>query len=215
MKNEKNQNPETLRLTVRADKKSGMYVVRGNWDSRPTGIENGGQWLATRAEAMRYAIETEAAEWIDMGYGDVKINGVLLVPVVPVMEKTLTARDSETGRLVNVINPGFVRAPQAVNIQGVPLMAIGRGTNFEWRISREEAGRLLSLPKKDLPGGRLPFDIMCAEYGDDSEWAGITAEDCEEGPSGALELDTDWQTLEIWEAPRQDSSANGESRKCA
>lgn len=51
------------------------------------------------------------------------------------------------------------------------------GTNFGLRIDAEEAARLL-----DTHGNDLPWDIMAAAYGDDSDWCGLTTDDLvEEG----------------------------------
>lgn len=63
-------------------------------------------------------------------------------------------------------------------------------TNFDQRISKEEAERLLMLY-----GEFLPFDIMCKEYGQDEDWIGLSPDDLDED---TLLLDEDYQTFEIW-----------------
>ena len=65
-----------------------------------------------------------------------------------------------------------------------------RTTNFNQRISKEEAERLLMLH-----GEFLPFEIMCKEYGQDDDWIGLTLCDLDED---TLLLDDDYQTFEIW-----------------
>lgn len=51
--------------------------------------------------------------------------------------------------------------------------AIRKGTNFDYRISPEEAARLM----REHGEAALPFAVMCKEYGDDSDWVGMTEED--------------------------------------
>jgi hypothetical protein len=63
-------------------------------------------------------------------------------------------------------------------------------TNFNQRITKEEAERLLLLY-----GEFLPFEIMCKEYGQDDDWIGLTPDDLDED---TLLLDDDCQTFEIW-----------------
>ncbi|MES2277900.1 MAG: hypothetical protein V4592_17870 [Bacteroidota bacterium] len=62
-------------------------------------------------------------------------------------------------------------------------------TNFDIRIEKSEAQRLLAQF-----GYALPFDIMCKEYGDDSEWVGLSPEDLDE--KGLL--NEEYQTFELW-----------------
>jgi len=63
-------------------------------------------------------------------------------------------------------------------------------SNFDQRISKEEAERLLMLH-----GEFLPFDIMCKEYGQDEDWIGLSPDDLDED---TLLLAEDYQTFEIW-----------------
>lgn len=81
------------------------------------------------------------------------------------------------------------------------FVMLRKGTNFDYRISPEEAARLLLDH-----GYNLPFDIMCKEYGQDNreagdnDWIGLTVEDLgedENNPDNLL-LDSDWKTLETW-----------------
>ena len=63
-------------------------------------------------------------------------------------------------------------------------------TNFNQRISKAEAERLLMLH-----GEFLPFEIMCKEYGQDEDWVGLTPDDLDED---TLLLNRYYQTFEIW-----------------
>ena len=70
-----------------------------------------------------------------------------------------------------------------------------RGTNFDYRISPEEAARLL----REHGEAALPFVVMCKEYGDDSDWVGMTEEDLnEKGEDRAGRFDEDYKTFETW-----------------
>lgn len=76
----------------------------------------------------------------------------------------------------------------------------------QYRISKEETERLLQKWGYDLP-----FEIMCKEYGQDSDWCGIYAddlynEDGEEDPEHG-KLDDDYKTFEIWDG---DGDEDGE-----
>jgi hypothetical protein len=72
----------------------------------------------------------------------------------------------------------------------VNINTYNKATNFDYRISKEEAERLL------LQHGKfLPFEIMCKEYGQDEDWIGLTSDDLHETPSA---LDKNYQTFEIW-----------------
>ena len=83
---------------------------------------------------------------------------------------------------------------ETINICGISVKVERPGTNFHHRISRAEAVRLLKMERR---GVDLPFCIMCKEYGDDSDWVGLTAEDLDGDESGGM--DADWKTLEIME----------------
>jgi hypothetical protein len=67
---------------------------------------------------------------------------------------------------------------------------LSKASNFDIRIKKEEAERLL----KEF-GGRLPFDIMCKEYGDDDDWVALSHEDLD---SETGTLPDDYQTFEMW-----------------
>jgi len=70
-----------------------------------------------------------------------------------------------------------------------------RGTNFDYRISPEEAARLL----REHGEAALPFAVMCKEYGEDSDWVGMTEEDLNEaGEDRAGLFDEDYKTFETW-----------------
>lgn len=88
---------------------------------------------------------------------------------------------------------------------------VSEPTNFDHRITKEEAERLLTEF-----GDNLPFEIMCKEYGElvagdnmgmeededgddqdiegDPDWVGVMADDLEGG-----KLSDDYQTFEIWD----------------
>lgn len=75
-----------------------------------------------------------------------------------------------------------------------------KGSNFDWRITTEEAARLLFVH-----GDNLPFDIMAKNYGmndeDDKAWSGLCKDDLSEETADALApltLDEDWGPFEIW-----------------
>ncbi|MDO8805578.1 MAG: hypothetical protein Q7R35_14255 [Elusimicrobiota bacterium] len=69
-----------------------------------------------------------------------------------------------------------------------------QGTNFGWRLTPEEAARLMREHGYDLP-----FDIMCKEYGDDDDWVGMSPEDLNEaGEDRAGLFDEDYKTLEVY-----------------
>ncbi len=74
-----------------------------------------------------------------------------------------------------------------ITIQGVAVNAISKGSNFDVRISREEAIGLIEM------GITLPFEIMSKEYGDDEDWNGVYSDDLE-----SILSDDDYQTFEIW-----------------
>jgi hypothetical protein len=63
-----------------------------------------------------------------------------------------------------------------VDIIEVKLHPTERATNFDIRIEKAEAERLLRGF-----GGRLRFEIMCKEYGEDKEAAEKEAADCQDG----------------------------------
>lgn len=67
-------------------------------------------------------------------------------------------------------------------------VAVSKATNFDYRISKKEAERLL----KEF-GYDLPFDIMCKEYGEDEDWVGVVVEDLNEDGT----LDDDYKTFEL------------------
>jgi hypothetical protein len=82
---------------------------------------------------------------------------------------------------------------KSINVAIIEIhpQSIEKATNFDIRIKKAEAVRLL----REF-GGRLPFDIMCKEYGDDPEnWVGLTAEDLD---SDTGTLPDVYQTFEIW-----------------
>jgi len=67
-----------------------------------------------------------------------------------------------------------------------------QGTNFGWRLTPEEAARLMREHGYDLP-----FDIMCKEYWDDDDWVGMSPEDLNEaGEDRAGLFDEDYKTFE-------------------
>lgn len=66
------------------------------------------------------------------------------------------------------------------------------GTNFHWRIDRAMALEILWRMKD---GEKMPFDLMCKEYGDDEDWVEMKVEDLDENGN----LDDEYQTFEIWE----------------
>jgi hypothetical protein len=74
-----------------------------------------------------------------------------------------------------------------INILGVDVNAFCQGSNFSVRISREECLRLLNT---DL---LLPFEIMCAEYGEDDDWIGVSHDDLE-----SITEFEEYETFEIW-----------------
>ena len=77
----------------------------------------------------------------------------------------------------------LLRKLNSIGIECLPA------TNFDFRISKDDAERLLHTP---LNGYR--YSIMCAEYGFDSDWVGIESDDVDE----TGKLDSDYQTFEIW-----------------
>lgn len=81
-----------------------------------------------------------------------------------------------------------------------------KGSNFDWRITTEEAARLLFVH-----GDNLPFDIMAKNYGindeDDTAWSGLCKDDLSEETADALApltLDEDWGPFEIFRTPQAD-----------
>lgn len=79
---------------------------------------------------------------------------------------------------------------KTIEINGISVNIIPDGqTNFDYRISREEAERQLNTGI----AGNFGFSIMCKEYGDDEDWVGVTEHDMEGG-----QLAEEWQTFEIW-----------------
>ncbi len=78
-----------------------------------------------------------------------------------------------------------------VDIIEVKPHPVERATNFDIRIEKAEAERLL----RNF-GGRLPFDIMCKEYGEnDGDWVGLSPEDLDE-ETGLLS--EEYKTFELW-----------------
>lgn len=80
-----------------------------------------------------------------------------------------------------------------------PWEAVDRTpTNFDLRISREEANFILNSRKKwnkEFTG----FDIMCKEYGQDDDWEEVNTDDLEEWETeGVLEICDDYETLEVY-----------------
>lgn len=75
-----------------------------------------------------------------------------------------------------------------LSLDGVMINAISKGQNFEIRISKLEAERLLD------EGLLLPFTIMCKEYGEDDDWIEVTDEDLNEN----CVFDDEYQTFELW-----------------
>ena len=79
------------------------------------------------------------------------------------------------------------------------------GTNFGLRISAEEVVRLYSEHK-----WHLPFDIMSAGYGDDSDWVGIQYDDFDEGwtlDATYEELEQQWGPFELSIGPMREPTA--------
>ena len=84
-----------------------------------------------------------------------------------------------------------MKNPISATIIELQPQSIEKATNFDIRIKKEEAERLLRDFRE-----RLPFDIMCKEYGDDPEnWVGLTPEDLD---SDTGKLADDYRTFEIW-----------------
>lgn len=72
-----------------------------------------------------------------------------------------------------------------ITLNGVVINAISKGSNFDVRISREEAERLV---KEGV------FVVMCKEYGQDDDWCELCTDDLDENGL----LDEDYLTFEIW-----------------
>lgn len=67
-------------------------------------------------------------------------------------------------------------------------------TNFDLRITKKQAEELLRLSSSCKNGTHgMGFIIMCAEYGEDSDWVEVGEDDLNEDG----ELDEDYQTFEI------------------
>lgn len=77
-----------------------------------------------------------------------------------------------------------------VRLVEIDPQATEKATNFDIRIKKSEAERLL----REF-GNALPFDIMCKEYGEGKDWIGLTPEDLD-GETGLLH--ESYQTFEIW-----------------
>lgn len=75
-----------------------------------------------------------------------------------------------------------------LTISGIIVHALSKGTNFDIRISGDEAARLI------VNGSDGLFDIMCDEYGQDSDWVAVCADDLNEIGF----FDPEYSTLEIW-----------------
>lgn len=73
-------------------------------------------------------------------------------------------------------------------INSIAVQALSKGTNFDIRISGDEAARLIASGSERL------FDIMCGEYGQDSDWVAVCAEDLNEIGF----FDPEYSTFEIW-----------------
>lgn len=83
-----------------------------------------------------------------------------------------------------------------------------QGTNFGWRLTPEEAARLMREHGYDLP-----FDIMCKEYGDDDDWVGMCPEDLNEaGEDRAGLFDEDYKTFEVYADVSETDSAQSITR---
>jgi hypothetical protein len=86
----------------------------------------------------------------------------------------------------------FIMKNQPLIIDGIsinPHQTI-EATNFDYRITKVEAERLLMQY-----GDKRPFEIMCKEYGQDNDWIGLTSEDLKEDTQ---QLHESYQTFEIW-----------------
>lgn len=80
------------------------------------------------------------------------------------------------------------------NISGVLVFphSLTSPVSFDLRITKAEAERLLTQY-----GEKLPFDIMCKEYGDDDDWAGLSPEDID---PATQRLGDEYESFEIWYA---------------
>jgi len=78
----------------------------------------------------------------------------------------------------------------AVRLIEIDPQATEKATNFDIRIKKSEAERLIREFRY-----ALPFDIMCKEYGEGKDWVALTPEDLDE-QTGLL--DESYQTFEIW-----------------
>lgn len=67
-------------------------------------------------------------------------------------------------------------------------------TNFDLRITRKEAEKILSLRAQGKDIVPPWTSLMCREYGPDADWVGLDEGDLNEN----WELDADWQTIELW-----------------
>lgn len=75
--------------------------------------------------------------------------------------------------------------------ESIKVQPSGSATNFDIRISKSEAERLVKSKKvNDDKFGT----IMCKEYGEDEDWVGMTDEDLDEETG---KFDSDYKTFEI------------------
>ena len=77
-----------------------------------------------------------------------------------------------------------------VRLVEIDPQATEKATNFDIRIKKSEAERLL----REF-GYALPFDIMCKEYGDGKDWVGLSPEDLDR-ETGLLH--ESYKTFELW-----------------
>lgn len=67
-------------------------------------------------------------------------------------------------------------------------------TNFDLRITREDAEKILTLRAQGKDIVPPWTSLMCREYGPDEDWIGLDEGDLDEH----WKLDEDWQTIELW-----------------
>lgn len=67
-------------------------------------------------------------------------------------------------------------------------------TNFDVRVTKEVAMKLIKPNKQGKSlAEALKIDVMCKEYGDDSDWVGLTSDDYEN-----VSTDPDYKTFEVY-----------------
>jgi len=143
----------------------------------------------TEAEAIQKKVEKELIDNeldLDEGY-TVYTNEVNKVWIQELSgyscEQAKKYANTQTGKQDGIVETVMM------NIGGIEVyVEKGQETNFAYRISKSEAERLFNTYRK------LPFDVMCKEYGDDDDWVGMSIEDINEDN----EFDDDYKTFEIY-----------------